>query len=233
MTGWPAVVIFDCDGVLVDSEGIALGRTRAALDKFGLKLDETQVRDLFLGVSAESMQGIAEHALGAELPPDFQSELARQILGDLEGQLKGVEGIREAVAALGAKICVASSSSLDRIRASLRIVGYASLFEPHVFSASAVARGKPEPDLFLYAARSLGAGPSDCLVVEDSVPGVTAARRAGMTVFGFTGGAHAKGEDYRARLIEAGACLVFEDMRELPGHIAARRVRAVASHPGS
>ena len=102
-----------------------------------------------------------------------------------------------------------------------------------MFSASAVERGKPEPDLFLHAARSLGADPSDCLVVEDSAAGVTAARRAGMTVFGFTGGAHAKGEDYRARLIEAGACLVFDDMRELPGHIAARRIRAAASPSGN
>ena len=91
------------------------------------------------------------------------------------------------------------------------------LFEPHVFSASEVARGKPEPDLFLHAAQRMGASASDCLVIEDSVHGVTAARRAEMVVFGFTGGAHAQGREYNARLVEAGAAVVFDDMRELPG----------------
>lgn len=228
---WPAIVIFDCDGVLVDSEAIALGRTRDSLMRLGLQLNETQARDLFLGVSAQSMRGIAEHALGAELPEDFLNQLARDILADFEGELKGVEGIREAVSALGAKICVASSSSLERIRASLRIVGYSGLFEPHVYSASDVARGKPEPDLFLHAAGQLGAVARDCLVVEDSVPGVTAARRAGMTVFGFTGGAHAKGAEYSARLMEAGASIVFDDMRELPALIERQRARRAA--PGA
>ena len=91
---------------------------------------------------------------------------------------------------------MASSSTTERIRASLRIVGYADLFEPHVFSASEVARGKPEPDLFLHAARRMSASAADCLVIEDSVHGVTAARRAEMVVFGFTGAAHAKGAEY-------------------------------------
>jgi HAD superfamily hydrolase (TIGR01509 family) len=223
MTRWPDVVIFDCDGVLVDSEAIALSRTRASLARLGLDLDENETRDLFLGVSAQSMRAIAERTLGARLPPDFQPELAREILKDFERELKGMEGIGEAVAALGARVCVASSSTPERIRASLRIVGYADLFEPNVFSAAEVARGKPEPDLFLHAARCLGAEPGACLVVEDSVPGVTAARRAGMTVFGFTGGAHAKGSEYSERLLAAGASLVFDDMRELPSHIETHR----------
>ena len=225
MTRWPQVVIFDCDGVLVDSETIALARTRKALGRVGLKLGEAEVRERFLGLSAQSMQEFAERALGSPLPAGFQSDLARDTLADFERELKGVEGIGEAIAKLNARVCVASSSSLERIRASLRIVGYSDLFGPNVFSAADVASGKPEPDIFLYAARRLGADPRGCLVVEDSAPGVTAARRAEMTVFGFTGGAHAKGRAYSAALIAAGADLVFDDMRELPDLIEATVAR--------
>jgi HAD superfamily hydrolase (TIGR01509 family) len=217
MKRWPEVVIFDCDGVLVDSEVLASARLGAALERLGLKLDESQIRELFLGVSEQSMLGIAERALGAPLPPEFQSELANDVLADFERELKGIKGIAELIGRLDARVCVASSSSIERIRASLRIVGYANLFEPHVFSASEVARGKPEPDLFLHAAQRMGASAADCLVIEDSVHGVTAARRAEMVVFGFTGGAHARGQEYNARLVEAGAAVVFDDMRELPG----------------
>ena len=194
MKRWPEVVIFDCDGVLVDSEVLASARLGAALERLGLKLDESQIRELFLGVSEQSMLGIAERALGAPLPPEFQSELANDVLADFERELKGIKGIAELIGRLDARVCVASSSSIERIRASLRIVGYANLFEPHVFSASEVARGKPEPDLFLHAAQRMGASAADCLVIEDSVHGVTAARRAEMVVFGFTGGAHAQGQ---------------------------------------
>jgi HAD superfamily hydrolase (TIGR01509 family) len=217
MKRWPQVVIFDCDGVLVDSEVLASTRLGAALERLGLKLDESQMRELFLGVSEQSMLGIAERALGAPLPPEFQSELASDVLADFERELKGIKGIAELIGRLDARVCVASSSSIERIRASLRIVGYANLFEPHVFSASEVARGKPEPDLFLHAAQRMGASAADCLVIEDSVHGVTAARRAEMVVFGFTGGAHAQGHEYSARLVEAGAAVVFDEMRELPG----------------
>jgi HAD superfamily hydrolase (TIGR01509 family) len=217
MKRWPEVVIFDCDGVLVDSEVLASARLGAALERLGLKLDESQMRELFLGVSEQSMIGIAERALGAPLPPEFQSELANAVLADFERELKGIKGIAELIGRLDARVCVASSSSIERIRASLRIVGYANLFEPHVFSASEVARGKPEPDLFLHAAQRMGASAADCLVIEDSVHGVTAARRAEMVVFGFTGGAHAQGQRYNARLVEAGAAVVFDEMRDLPG----------------
>jgi HAD superfamily hydrolase (TIGR01509 family) len=231
MTGWPEIVIFDCDGVLVDSEPIALARTRAVLGRHGLELSDSETRDRFLGLSAQSMQGIAERDLGAALPADFQRELAREILADFERELKGVDGIREALAELGARVCVASSSSIERIRASLRIVGYSGLFEPNVFSAAEVARGKPDPDLFLHAADRMGAQPGDCLVIEDSLPGVAAAARAGMAVFGFTGGAHISGPEHGERLRAAGATLTFDDMRELPRLIRIQRARRRTGAP--
>ena len=220
---WPKLVIFDCDGVLVDSEPISLAIVRATLARHGLEVSESESRDLFLGISSSSARKVAERRLGAALPEAFEVDLAREVIAEFERDLKGVSGVREAIGALGRPVCVASSSSPERIRASLRIVGYADLFGPRIFSAHDVANGKPAPDLLLHAAKTLGAAPADCLVVEDSVAGVTAATRAGMTVFGFTGGAHHVGGEYGARLAAAGAALVFDDMATLPALVAAMR----------
>ena len=212
---WPALVIFDCDGVLVDSEPISLALVREHLARHGFAVSQDEGRDLFLGISAASARKIAEARLGGPLPDDFETELSRATLARFEGELRGVPHLREAVAGLARPVCVASSGSPERIRASLRIVGYADLFA-NLFSAREVAQGKPAPDLFLHAAAQMGFAPSDCLVVEDSVAGVTAARAAGMTAFGFVGGAHLAQSDYAARLRAAGAALTFADMRELP-----------------
>jgi len=220
---WPELVIFDCDGVLVDSETISLGATREALARAGLPLSEDEVLDRFLGISMQSMMGAAQRDLGAALPPAFQSDLANAILQGFERDLKGVDGIAEAVAGLARPVCVASSSSPSRIRASLTIAGTAHLFEPNVFSADEVENGKPAPDLFLHAARRMATDPAACLVIEDSVPGVIAARGAGMTVFGFIGGAHITGPRQAGRLSLAGAALIFSDMRQLPDLVARHR----------
>ena len=150
------------------------------------------------------------------MPAEFPNDLTRRILAGFENELKGVAGIRQALAGLGAKVCVASSSTPERIRRSLAAVGYASLFEPNIFSASAVERGKPDPDLFLYAAREMGVEPQACLVIEDSVAGVQAAAAARMQVFGFVGGSHISGPAQGERLSAAGAVSIFADMTELP-----------------
>ena len=225
-THWPKLVIFDCDGVLVDSEPISMAVTRATLARHGLETTAAQAQDLFLGVSAASARKAAEALLGTPLPADFETRLALETVAAFEGALQGIAGVREAVAALGAPVCVASSSSPERIQASLALVGYADLFGPHVFSAQEVEHGKPAPDLLLHAALKLGVAPADCLVVEDSAAGVEAARRAGMQAFGFVGGSHHLGRDYGKRLKAAGASLVFDAMRELPklvAHAAALR----------
>ena len=225
---WPKVIIFDCDGVIVDSETIALDRTRAVLRRYGLELSAEQARERFLGVSAQAIQRMAERKLGTTLPVNFLDELTHDIIGAFEHELKGVQGVREALAELGdGAVCIASSSSLERTRASLRIVGYTRLFEPNLFSAAEVAHGKPAPDLFLHAAKRMGAKPADCLVIEDSEPGVTAAVRAEMTVFGFLGGGHIVGSAHGERLTAAGAAQVFDDMRALPLRIREQRERRV------
>ena len=223
---WPEVVIFDCDGVLVDSEVIALGEARRALGEAGLVLSEEEVLDRFLGLSVESIKSNVEKDLGEALPADFPNELTRRILAGFERELKGVAGVREALAGLGARFCVASSSGPERIRHSLAAVGYGALFEPNIFSANEVAHGKPSPDLFLHAAHAMGAEPKACLVIEDSVPGVRAASAAGMKVFGFVGGSHISGPAQGVRLSAAGAALIFSDMRELLGLIRSARVDA-------
>jgi HAD superfamily hydrolase (TIGR01509 family) len=213
---WPEVIIFDCDGVLVDSEVIALAETRQALGEAGLHLTDEDVLDRFLGLSVEAVARSAEKDLGGALPASFPSDLNRRILSGLVSKLKGVAGIRQALAGLGARVCVASSSAPERIRLSLTAVGYGGLFEPNIFSASAVKRGKPSPDLFLHAAREMGAPPDACLVIEDSVPGVQAAAAASMRVFGFIGGSHVSGTAQGKRLSDAGAAVIFADMTELP-----------------
>ena len=144
-------------------------------------------------------------------------------------ELKGVEGVRQAVAGLRARVCVASSSAPERLRLALRVAGYETLFAPNIFSAAEVAEGKPSPDLFLYAARAMGAAPKDCLVIEDSVAGVSAARAADMTVFGFVGASHFSRPSEGADLTAAGAELIFDDMTRLPDLIAARAARAEAA----
>ena len=229
---WPEVVIFDCDGVLVDSELIALGVTRRRLGEAGLSLTEQETRARFLGLRLDSAMRRIETELGAPLPEAFPDDLSREILSAFARELKGVEGVRQAVEGLRARVCVASSSAPERLRHSLRLAGYESLFAPNIFSAAEVAEGKPSPDLFLHAARVMGAEPKDCLVIEDSVAGVAAARSAGMTVFGFVGASHFSPPDEGAHLTAAGAELVFDDMARLPDLVAARAARADAQGAG-
>ena len=226
---WPELVIFDCDGVLVDSEVIALGVTRRRLGEAGLRLTDQETRERFLGSRLDSVMRRIETELGAPLPKEFPGDLSREILATFARELKGVEGVREAVGGLRARVCVASSSAPERLRFALRVTGYEALFAPNIFSAAEVAQGKPSPDLFLFAARAMSAAPKDCLVIEDSVAGVIAARAAGMTVFGFVGASHFSPPDEGADLTAAGAELLFDDMAQLPDLVAARAARADAA----
>jgi len=226
---WPEVVIFDCDGVLVDSEVIALGVTRRRLGEAGLRLTDQETRERFLGLRLDSVMRRIETELGAPLPKEFPRDLSREILATFARELRGVEGVRQAVGGLRARVCVASSSAPERLRFALRVTGYEVLFAPNIFSAAEVAEGKPSPDLFLFAARAMSAAPKDCLVIEDSVAGVVGARAAGMTVFGFVGASHFSPPDEGAELTAAGAELLFDDMAQLPDLVAARAAQADAA----
>ncbi len=227
---WPEVVIFDCDGVLVDSEVIALAVTRRRLGEAGLHLSDQETRERFLGLRFDSVLRRVETELGAPLPKEFSDDLSRDILTTFARELKGIEGVRQAVGGLRARVCVASSSAPERLSFALRVTGYETLFAPNIFSAAEVAQGKPSPDLFLFVARAMGVQPKDCLVIEDSVAGVAAARAAGMRVFGFIGASHFSRLDEGVDLTATGAELIFDDMARLPDIVAARTPRVGAAN---
>jgi HAD superfamily hydrolase (TIGR01509 family) len=209
------LVIFDCDGVLVDSEPLANASLSAALRAQGLDwtIEETMRR--LMGRSLKSCVEICEGELGRKLPGDFLDRMqARTYQSFRDAPLQPVAGIREAVAALqaaGLDTCVASSGAISKMEFTLGLTGLWDLFGGRVFSSSQVPRGKPFPDLFLHAAIQMNAQPFDCVVVEDSVPGVQAARAAGMRVLAYAGAPYAD----RDGLGDAGGFL-FTDMRQLP-----------------
>jgi len=211
------LVIFDCDGVLVDSEVLACDVQARALTGYGLPISGTDVARRFLGMSAKDMRRLLEVDLGRPLPADHESRCGEELFRLFRRELKpvaGIAGVLEAIERAGAARCVASSSSAERIALALEVTGLSTFFGPHVFSSTMVSRGKPAPDLFLHAAKTMGFGPESCVVVEDSPNGIKAARSAGMGAFGFVGGVHcppAHGDD----LLAAGADLICRDSSEL------------------
>jgi HAD superfamily hydrolase (TIGR01509 family) len=213
------LVIFDCDGVLIDSELIGARVEAAELARVGMPLAESEILTRFLGMSAQSMYRALEIEHGRALPGDFAVTVQAAIDAAFERDLQVIPGIHETLDRLATASCVASSSSLARLRHSLGLTGLYARFAPHVFSAEQVAHGKPAPDLFLHAATAMRCAPARCLVIEDSASGVRGAVAAGMRVWGFIGGGHcADGHD--ARLREAGAERVFREMTELPTLLA-------------
>lgn len=212
------LVIFDCDGVLVDSEVIAIAIEAEVLTGAGFPLTSEEAADRFVGLSYSDMMATLSRESGRPVPSDVSEQVQRRTLEAFPEQLQPVRGIPELLDELELARCVASSSDLDRVRLSLDVTGLAKHFEPdHVFSAQMVVNGKPAPDLFLYAAASLGVEPASCLVVEDSPHGVLAAFSAGMKVVGFTAGAHAR-PSLTQRLSRAGAEIVVANASDLANH---------------
>ncbi len=212
----PALVIFDCDGVLVDSEPIALAVMIEVLAEAGCAIDPADGYAHFLGRSLGSVVDWLKRERGLVLTDAHLAEMRRRLRQRFEAGLQPIPGIAEAVAGLGTRVCVASSSQPDRIAHSLRVTGLLGLFEPHLFSATMVENGKPAPDLFLLAARRMGVDPADCLVVEDSPAGLAAARAAGMRAVAFVGGAHAGPANLRQAVENPAPFAIIADMAELP-----------------
>ncbi|MGH1570755.1 HAD family hydrolase [Methylobacterium sp. P31] len=214
------LVIFDCDGVLVDSEPLSLACLTAGLNRIGVEIDLATVRTRFTGTSMVSIMAHIARDYGITAPAGFVEAVKAETLALFDAELRAMRGVAEAVAALDLPVCVASSSDPVRLRHSLGLTGLLPLFGDHVFSAMQVERGKPFPDLFLFAADRMGAAPAACLVIEDSVPGVMAARNAGMRVAGFTGGGHWGHDPAGADLVQAGAARIFSDFSGLAAVIA-------------
>jgi HAD superfamily hydrolase (TIGR01509 family) len=208
------LVIFDCDGVLVDSERLAVRIDVQVLAKLGWILTEAEVIERFVGRSDKSIAADIEAHLGRRLSDNWLEEFEALYRAAFAAELKPVPGVVDALDQITLPTCVASSGSHDKMRYTLGLTGLYERFAGRIFSAYEVARGKPAPDLFLHAASRMGVEPAACAVVEDSRYGIEAARAAGMRAFGFAGGLTP-----RARL-EAPGILVFSDMRELPGLLA-------------
>jgi HAD superfamily hydrolase (TIGR01509 family) len=217
----PAIdlVIFDCDGVLVDSEVISSRAHAETLTRHGYPITPEQVLERFLGVSDREARQTIETEICRKLPDDFEAQMKQAALRRYADDLPTIPHVGAAIAAIGLAKCVASSGTPDKIRHGLTCAGLYDLLAPSIFSASQVERGKPAPDLFLFAAAQMRTAPARCIVIEDSIPGITGALAAGMTVLGFHGGSHCR-PDYDETLRAAGAALTFDDMRQLPDLIA-------------
>ncbi|HEV8258706.1 MAG TPA: HAD family hydrolase [Casimicrobiaceae bacterium] len=209
------LVIFDCDGVLVDSEMIACEIGAEAWCELGFNISAQDVAHHFIGVSVREWHAEVARRSGITIPEGFEAAVEAKTKAAFTKMLRPMPGILKALAAIQMPVCVASNSTPDRIRHSLSLVGLIDHFEPHIFSASMVKRGKPAPDLFLFAAAEMGVDPPRCVVVEDSVPGTQAAASAGMAVLGFCGGSHCTAE-HSDRLLREGAMLTWTDMARLP-----------------
>ncbi|MBU2646587.1 HAD family hydrolase [bacterium] len=203
------LLIFDCDGVLVDSEPIANRILAEELTRIGLPTTCEESIQRYMGKSeADCLQMITEQ-LGRVPPPDLLDNYHSRTEAAFARELKAVDGIHEALTRLPYAKCVGSSGSHAKIRSSLRQTGLETFFKDQIFSATDVERGKPHPDLFLYAADKMGASPGNCIVIEDAVPGVRAAVAAGITVFGYAA--------LMAPLrLEAAGAEVFTRMADLP-----------------
>jgi HAD superfamily hydrolase (TIGR01509 family) len=218
------LVIFDCDGVLIDSELLALRAVVACLAEYGIAVPEEEILERYTGISTAGMVADIETRFGCALP-DFEARERRRLSALFSGELRAIEGIERVLDSLACAVCVASSGTPERLRLGLSCVGLYDRLSPYIFSATMVARGKPAPDLFLYAAKQMSVAPSRCLVIEDSLPGVAAAVAAGMTAIGFTGGAHCRpGHD--TRLYAEGAKIVIATMAQLPATLARLNSRA-------
>lgn len=193
--GRTELIIFDCDGVLIDSEVISARMLIAELTGYGVEISMDFVSRHFLGRSYPVVLKEVRERYGVQLPEQFEADYRARLLAAFARDLQVMPGVAETIARLGLPSCVATSSSPERVSVSLRLTGLAGLFGPRVFTASQVARGKPAPDLFLFVAERMGVPPERCLVIEDSLNGVRAGLAAGMQVWRFVGGSHLRDLD--------------------------------------
>ena len=208
------LVIFDCDGVVVDSERIVHDVFGNFIHSLGADLDSARMNELFLGRRLADCLAIVEGITGRPAPPDALDRYKAERDRVLREQVQPVEGVREVIESLTVPYCIASSGDHAKMHATLGATGLVRLFEGRLTSGTEVARGKPHPDVFLLAAERMGAAPARTAVIEDSINGVLAGCAAGMTVFGFAGLVRA------VDLAAAGAARTFTHMRELPALLA-------------
>lgn len=210
----PDLLIFDCDGVLVDSEVISNRIFMESFAELGIVFSLDQMISFGVGKNAVTLAAAIEQEFGVTLPAGFIEGQRARIMDAFTTELRPIDGIPELLAALKLKRCVASNSHIRRVRHALTTTGLMPHLEPHIYTPALVARGKPAPDLFLYAAEQHGVRPDRCLVIEDSLSGVTAANAAGMPVIGFVGGSHIR-PGHADAMRNAGCIKAFARMVEV------------------
>ncbi len=206
------LVVFDCDGVLVDSERLTIAVESRMLTEMGWPITVDEIVQRFVGGSSDAMLAEIERHLGPERTAEFDRRSTDEIIAAFHAELQPVEGVREVVETLHQRnvpTCIASSGSHRKMELTLGLTGLRPLFEGRIYSGSEVERGKPWPDLFVHAARSMGAEPGRCAVIEDSSNGARAAVAAGMRCYGFAGGLTRRAD------LEATGATVFDTMTEL------------------
>ena len=213
------LIVFDCDGVLVDSEPLSEWGYRNVFESRGIHITPQEF-STFVGKKQKDILDGIEAMKGYRLPEAEEGVLWQEIKRLLTEHLKPTNGIIEFLNALKTPKCVASSSSMERIQLSLQLTGIEPFFGPHVFSSSMVKNGKPAPDLFLYAAEKRAALPQNCVVIEDSPYGIAGARAAGMVAIGYVGGQHIR-EGHAERLIAAGAHAVHNNWTDIARELSA------------
>ena len=209
------LVIFDCDGVLVDSEVLSCTCLADVFRRHDAPIGVEEVTDRFLGRSPSAIRAYWMETLGRSVPPDFFEEYRAHLASTFRAALKPMPFAGDVLQSLDRPSCLASSSDMDRLKLSLSITGLDVYFKDRTFNSAMVKHGKPAPDLFLHAADAMGCRPAGALVIEDSVTGVQAGKAAGMTVWGFVGGSHCRTRDVAAQLTAAGADRVFDSLAEL------------------
>ncbi len=210
------LVIFDCDGVLVDSERLTVAVEARMLTEMGWPITVDEVVRKFVGGSSDAMLAEIEEHLGAEATAEFDRRSTDEIVAAFHAELRPIAGVRELVEALDDRhvaTCIASSGSHRKMDLTLGLTGLRPLFEGRIYSGSEVERGKPWPDLFLHAAQSMGVDPDRCAVIEDSINGCRAALAAGMTCYGFAGGLSQRDD------LEATGATLFDTMADLQRHL--------------
>lgn len=214
-TGAFELVMFDCDGVLVDSEDLASSIDRMLLAQHGIALAKAEVARRYAGLSYPDMIASVNGEFGTLISAAaFEHEAAKEIDRTFATKLRAIPGISQLIAELTVKKCVVSSSSPEKLQNTLTIAGIYSFFQPHIFSTTLVRHGKPAPDIIFYACEKLQIDPSKSVVIEDSPHGIRAARSAGAEAIGFVGGSHC-GQETAECLRDAGARMIAHDATEL------------------
>ncbi len=221
MANNPDLVIFDCDGVLVDSEYVGIKLAISLLRKYGVDISFEEFTTEYSGLAWGDLINKVKANKHVTIPSGIHLEFSSNLIKQLQAQLTRIAGTDEVISKITTPKCICSNSSKEHVDFVLSLVGLTPLFAPNIFSAVDLGpgRAKPQPDIFLHAAQKMKARPEKTVVIEDSVHGVMAAHRAGMYVIGFTGGAHTY-KGHKEKLEAAGANVVVSSMYPLPDEIA-------------